>query len=95
MAQPDGYYPRLNAAMLQSGQFEGMIVSLMGRIQSNNPGNQTAEFIAADGGIVVMNTNQMELPEEMDMAVNDRPVMEAIGQVQRGQITVRCVLYTQ
>lgn len=32
--QEDGYYPRINAAMLKSNEFNGRIVSLVGNVES-------------------------------------------------------------
>lgn len=81
MAQADGYYPRLNAAMLQSGKYTNMIVSLMGRIQNDiRLGEPVVDFLTSDGGTVKMNVESAELADTMDIPMNERPVMEAIGQ---------------
>ena len=82
--QPQGFYPRLNAQMLHSDpQFDGMIVSLLGRVQSKNLADGTAEFQCSDGGIVSMDISQAELPENTDDCV-----FEAIGQLGGGSFSV-------
>ena len=46
--QEDGYYPRLNAEMLNSGQHSGMIVSVIGTVEACD--GQYATVKCADGG---------------------------------------------
>ena len=70
MAQKDGCYPRVNGTMLQSLQFDGMIVSLVGKLIG--PGH----FQASDGTNVSLDTSQME-----EIAPNPDMVIEIIGQV--------------
>lgn len=84
MAQADGYYPRINAAMVQSEQFNGMIVSLVGRIQSKNLADQTMIFTSCDGGTINMDVSQVEDAENLPDGV---PV-EAIGQVDQGTVAL-------
>ena len=49
-AQEDGYYPRINHSLFSSGKFNGMIVSLVGTVQSCD--GSAAMFKCADGGVV-------------------------------------------
>mmetsp|Transcript_6458 Transcript_6458/g.9411 ORF Transcript_6458/g.9411 Transcript_6458/m.9411 type:complete len:120 (+) Transcript_6458:158-517(+) len=45
--QEDGYYPRLNSSMINSGNYTGMIVSVVGNVIAND--GQTATVKCADG----------------------------------------------
>lgn len=60
MAQPDGSYPRVNAAMLQTGQYNGMIVSLVGKVRGND--GTHIKFESADGGLVQVSLEQADFP---------------------------------
>jgi hypothetical protein len=86
-AQPDGAYPRLNAAMVNSGRFTGMIVSLMGRFvtgSSPSSADGTVAFQCADQGVLQLSVEHAELPimdNLMTTATDDRPVFEVVGQV--------------
>ena len=46
--QADGYYPRLNGALLASGNFGGMIVSVVGTVEACD--GQYATVKCCDGG---------------------------------------------
>ena len=85
MAQADGYQPRLNAAMVQSGKFAGMIVSAAGRIQHLNNADQTMQFKCSDGGILNMDISGCELELEK---INENIALEAIGQLDENGFTV-------
>ena len=87
MAQADGYYPRLNAAMLQSGNFAEMIVSVVGKVKSKDMANDQLEFECSDGGVVWMDSSQAEAETlEAFMNFDNAPVMEAIGSVGENNI---------
>ena len=77
MAQPDGYYPRVNSAML--GQHVDMIVSLVGKIAS--PGGSVVQMQCADGGMIHLSTEHGELPIDLSSEM----VVEVIGQVNSPQ----------
>ena len=47
-AQADGYYPRLNGALLASGNYGGMIVSVVGTVEACD--GQYATIKCCDGG---------------------------------------------
>ena len=86
MSQPDGYYPRLNAGMISSGQFQEMIVSVVGTVQPG--GSATAvDFSTADGGAIQLDTSHVE----GGLVLQDpNMVVEVIGQVSGpNQVTVR------
>ena len=69
--QKDGCYPRVNGAMIQSQQYNGMIVSIVGKLV----GNDTLQ--AADGTSITLSTDVLQdgLVQNPDMCV------EIIGQV--------------
>ena len=75
MSQPDGSYPRLNAALLRSGKYSEMIVSLVGRVKGSN-GTQVS-FECADGEIVQVSTEHGEIPPGLPADA----VVEIVGQV--------------
>lgn len=86
--QPDGSYPRVNANMIQTNEkFNGMIVSVVGRIQSKNLADSQIQFQCSDGGVVTMDISSAELPEHLDDVA-----FEAIGQVENGNFMVRSVV---
>jgi hypothetical protein len=74
MAEPqaDGAYPRLNAAMVGSGKYNGMIVSLVGKFLS------PVQFQCCDGGTVELSGDHADLSE---MDFNSGMVVEIVGQV--------------
>lgn len=87
MQQADGYYPRITASMAQSGTYSGMIVSVVGKVQGQDLANQTINFQCSDGGVITMDTSQMEL----DLDSMQSPIMEAIGQLgENNEFVVRC-----
>jgi hypothetical protein len=91
MAQPQGSYPRLNAAMVTSGQFSGSIVSLVGKFVSNAAADGTVDFQCADGASVKLSVEHAELPP---MDVTDAPVVEVVGQVMENNlVAVRSLDY--
>ena len=59
MAQADGCYPRVNAGMLQSGQFGGLLVSIVGKVLMGGNAD-TVQFQTSDGGNITLVTDQME-----------------------------------
>jgi hypothetical protein len=74
MAQPEGYYPRLNAQMVLSGNFNQMIVSLVGKVQGNQ--GTHVKFQCADGGLIRLSTEHGDIP-----ALSPDAVVEIVGQV--------------
>ena len=63
-------FPRINGGMIQSGQFTGQLVSLVGKLVSHD------KIQAADGTVVTLVTDQMnEQP-----IVNPDMVVEIMGQ---------------
>eukprot|EP00529_Nitzschia_sp_RCC80_P034824 CAMPEP_0113515042 /NCGR_PEP_ID=MMETSP0014_2-20120614/40727_1 /TAXON_ID=2857 /ORGANISM="Nitzschia sp." /LENGTH=113 /DNA_ID=CAMNT_0000411571 /DNA_START=78 /DNA_END=419 /DNA_ORIENTATION=+ /assembly_acc=CAM_ASM_000159 len=63
-------FPRINGGMIQSGQFTGQLVSLVGKLVSHD------KIQAADGTVVTLSTEQMnEQP-----IVNPDMVVEIMGQ---------------
>ena len=80
MSQPVGSYPRLNAAMLQSGKYEQMIVSLIGKIIVNSHNDDdgvvtSMKFQCADGGVIQLATEHAEIPTLAGDAI-----VEIVGQ---------------
>jgi hypothetical protein len=76
--QPDGYYPRLNAAMLNSGSFNGMIVSFVGKFVPHfNSVSKTATFQCCDQKDI-----QMIFEETPDTTVMDGRPVEVVGLAQ-------------
>ena len=69
--QEDGYYPRLNANMLMSGTYNNQIVSLVGRIISNDGNMLTVQ--CADGG-------RAQIQIDPDFSARG-PVIEIVGVV--------------
>jgi hypothetical protein len=70
-AQPEGCYPRLNGAMIQSQQYNGMIASVVGKLINSTT------LQAADGTNLTLGTDYLQdgLVNNPDMCV------EIIGQV--------------
>ncbi|CAB9517685.1 expressed unknown protein [Seminavis robusta] len=60
----DGFFHRLNAAMLQTGNYSGQLSSFVGKVKNLQLGNQTLEFEACDGGIINMDLSSAEMPEQ-------------------------------
>lgn len=95
--QANGYYPRLNAAMVSSGKYSGNIVSLMGRFVSGATDGNHVSFKCSDGGILSLSVEHADFP---NMDVMDGPVVEVVGQVvKENEVAVRlgivwCILYT-
>ena len=84
MSQPDGSYPRLNGAMLATGQYHDMIVSVVGKIQGND--GQNVNLACADGPTI-----QVSL-EHADAELPSDAVVEMIGQaISPNQIAVRSI----
>ncbi|KAL3918685.1 MAG: hypothetical protein SGILL_004120 [Bacillariaceae sp.] len=73
MAQPNGVYPRLNGGMMQTGQYQNLIVSLVGKVTAVNT------LTAADGSTVTVDVDQ--LGDTRLMMVNEDRVIEIIGMV--------------
>ena len=51
--QEDGSYPRINGAMLQSQQYNGLIVSAVGKVVGPNT------LLAADGTNITLDTDNV------------------------------------
>jgi uncharacterized protein YdeI (BOF family) len=89
--QANGYYPRLNAAMVSSGKFNGNIVSLMGRFVSGATDGNHVSFQCSDGGTLSLSVEHADFP---NMDVMDGPVVEVVGQVMKeNEVAVRPLLY--
>jgi hypothetical protein len=89
--QADGYYPRLNAAMIATGSYDGRIVSVVGRFHPTGGGGGGAAIETADGGKIYLNMEHAELSEELLAAASAKAVyVEAVGQVEtQQQVAVR------
>lgn len=85
--QEDGYYPRINSAMLMSGQHNGMIVSIVGTIEACD--GQFATVKCADGG-------QARFQVDPSFAQPPGATLELVGAVMEGnvvQVRSRCIRY--
>mmetsp|Transcript_5798 Transcript_5798/g.8208 ORF Transcript_5798/g.8208 Transcript_5798/m.8208 type:complete len:126 (+) Transcript_5798:120-497(+) len=71
-AQEDGAYPRLNAEHMNSGQYVGNIVSLVGCVESFD--GSIVQFKCADGGVV-------NVMADSEFAINTGGFAELIGAV--------------
>jgi uncharacterized protein YdeI (BOF family) len=90
--QANGYYPRLNAAMVSSGKFNDNIVSLMGRFISGATDGQHVSFQCSDGGTLSLSVEHADFP---NMDVMDGPVVEVVGQVMKeNEVAVRLCCIT-
>jgi hypothetical protein len=74
MAQPNGVYPRFNGGMIQTGDYQDLIASLVGRVMGVNT------LTAADGTEVKVDIDQ--LADNHLMMINPKQVIEIIGCVQ-------------
>jgi hypothetical protein len=92
MAQADGCYPRLNAALLQTGKYKSMIVSLVGKLTSSQPSaDGTVNFQCCDGATIALSTEHADIPAHID--INDSPFVEVVGQVtDENVVAVRAVV---
>jgi hypothetical protein len=70
--QEDGAYPRINGGMLQSQQFNGMIVSAVGKVVGPNT------LQAADGTNITLDTDNVAEA----LVVNPDKCVEIIGSAQ-------------
>lgn len=68
---PDGAFPRLNAAMLNTGTYSGSVASIIGKAISFD-GMQTVEFECVDGGKV-----QLQVAPDFNFVPGK--VMEVMG----------------
>jgi hypothetical protein len=83
--QPDGFYPRINAALVRSGSFANQIVSLVGTFVHSNAPDGTVNFQTSDGGMISLNTEQAEVPQ----IGPGQPPYEVVGQaMETGQVMV-------
>jgi hypothetical protein len=90
MAQEAGCYPRVNGKMIQTGKYNGMIVSLVGRYESLNMNGSLLPFKAADDCVVHLSVKEVE-PEMLPIATGPTsPVVEIVGAVEsNNQVLVR------
>jgi hypothetical protein len=91
--QADGAYPRLNAALVQSGRFESQIVSLVGKFQPHNGmsgmSHNARSFTACDNGTLTLTTEHVD-PTVLHQLDNTEMVYEIVGQIAAGNaVTVR------
>ena len=75
-SQPQGFYPRVNAKSLGTGQYANMIVSLVGHFLPTPNADGTIPFRASDGGVISVTPEQVEMP----LIGPDSPPFEIIGQ---------------
>ncbi len=84
--RPDGYYPRINAELLRSGRFSGMIVSAVGVVESFD--GTTATLKCADNGMVRLTTELLD-----DSSLEPRTSVEVIGlAASNDTVTVNCLV---
>lgn len=98
-----GSYPRVNSAMMNSGQYNETIVSLVGKFVngSNGMNNQqqhdlesmTFYFQTADQGIVQIEATDGFNVDPTTINYTNGPVYEIIGQVIDNRLVVRILLY--
>ena len=76
--QPDGYYPRLNSDMLNSGRFHGMIVAVVGSFKPNSaPDHHNVMLLnCSDGGMA-----KLIVEPDFGSSNNYDAIVEAIGLV--------------
>jgi hypothetical protein len=79
MAQPDGSYPRLNGALLQSGQHQDKIASLIGSLESSG-----SAIRLCDGARMNLDLSQWADEQEELTSLFDTKV-EVIGLVSSPQ----------
>ena len=85
MSLPDGAFPRLNASMVQSGQWNNSIASVIGKSLSFD-GASILEFECVDGGKINVNVD----PNAFTFVPGR--VMEVMGSINDdGSIQVRVV----
>ena len=78
--QEQGCYPRINGAMLQTQQYDGMIVSAVGKLIGPN------SLLAADGTSISLDTEAIEEA----LLVNPGICVEIIGRAEDATtVTVR------
>ena len=82
MSQPDGSYPRLNGALLGSGNYEGHIVSLVGKFG----GDPQHQFVGCDNVTVPIDTQQAE-----GMHLLPGTIAEIVGQVAAPNMVVSAI----
>uniref|UniRef100_A0A7R9WU07 Replication protein A 14 kDa subunit n=1 Tax=Craspedostauros australis TaxID=1486917 RepID=A0A7R9WU07_9STRA len=74
----DGVYPRVDKAMLETGQYTESLVSLVGTVAAGGTKEQV-QLNASDGAAVFLDTTQVETPL---CEVAPEMVLEIIGHVQ-------------
>lgn len=75
--QANGEYPRLNSAMVASGRYNGLLVSLVGRFQEGG-----RLFACCDGGTVPLSVEHMdESAMHLIHNTNTGMVVEVVGQI--------------
>lgn len=79
--QVDGAYPRINGAMLQTQQYNGMIVSAVGHIVGPNT------LRAADGTNITLDTENIAEA----LVVNPGMCVEIIGSAQDATTLMVCL----
>jgi hypothetical protein len=87
MASTEGCYPRLNASLIQSHQYDGCeLASLVGTLQSVDASTSIATLRCCDGGFV-----QVKLDADFAIhTVDPSQAIEIMGTVdERGTFTVR------
>jgi hypothetical protein len=85
MSLPDGAFPRVNAAMIHSGEYVNCIASVVGTPVSFD-GESAVDFQCVDGG-------RVQVVASPDFAFVPGRVMEIMGAVQEDRsVQVRSVL---
>jgi len=79
----DGVYPRLNASLIQSRQFNGCpLASLVGTIQQADMNTMTAQVMCCDGGIIQMRLD----PDYAAAMMGPNQAVEIMGTVDENGI---------
>lgn len=98
MEQPDGSYPRVNSELIRTGNYDDMIVSVVGRFDVTNSTTtgsslMYSSFICSDDQpIELITEHAAALSPEVMTVVNDM-VFEIIGQAQQSsKLVVRIIV---
>jgi hypothetical protein len=79
MSQPDGSYPRVTASMLQTGHYNGMLVSVVGKLCSGGGRGGAVPMETCDGSQVMVTTDHFE--GDSFHVGDPAMVLEIVGQV--------------
>lgn len=99
--QPDGVYPRVNAELLGTGEYQDMIVSVVGRFHSTptqllhrymqDPSSAGVTFLCCDGKTIEL-MGELEDDALPDTGTSNEMAVEIIGLAQsHNKVMVRMV----